>query len=215
MSVTVHGEPGRILQRSGDRKYGTNARRGIYFERQVARALEQWLTARPDHFHLFHDLEHFDDVCGAGLEPLSLGRSNIDHLILTGETWLIVDAKGCGAGTLGVDCNGNGRLLKNNGTSTREEWLDDRSAYSRAGAVFRLTDGLGGATSWIVPDRTLLHPSVESAACQRDGGDHRDLGCAVLPFRAISDGFFDKLFPATQPVARSAHIVRIEAHLSV
>ncbi|MEV4247787.1 hypothetical protein AB0J63_30765 [Streptosporangium canum] len=95
MSVTVHGTPGWSLSDSGGAKYGSAARRGAFHERQVARALEQWLTARLDHFDLFHDLAGFHQVRGAGLKPRSLGAADIDHGMLTGGTWLIVDAKGC------------------------------------------------------------------------------------------------------------------------
>lgn len=54
MSVTVHGNPGGSLRASG--KYGTSARRGAFHEERVGQATERWLTGRPDHFHLFHDL---------------------------------------------------------------------------------------------------------------------------------------------------------------
>lgn len=79
--------------------------------------------------------------------------------------------------------------------------------YSRAGIIYRLTDGMRGQTAWIVPDTTLLHPSVLQAACRRKGG-------IVLPMRAIIDGYFDQYFPAPQSTAASAHVRSLSAHLS-
>ncbi|MFI6883857.1 nuclease-related domain-containing protein [Streptosporangium canum] len=207
MSVTVHGTPGWSLNDSGGAKYGSDARRGAFHERQVAQALERWLTSRPDHFDLFHDLTGFHQVRGAGLKPLSLGSANLDHVVLTGATWLIIDAKGCGAGTLGVDSGGNGMLVKPNGTAVPQKWLDDGRAYSRAGIIYRLTDGMRGQTAWIVPDTTLLHPSVQQAACSTRGG-------IVLPMRALTDGYFDRYFPAPQSAADPAHIEALSAYLS-
>ncbi|WP_152990674.1 nuclease-related domain-containing protein [Sphaerimonospora mesophila] len=209
MSVTVHGSPGWSLTDSGGAKYGSDARRGAFHERQVARALEQWLTARADHFHLFHDLEGLNQVRGAGMKPLSLGSANIDHVVLTGATWLIIDAKGCGAGTLGLDTDGKGMLVKADGTAVPQRWLDDRRAYSRGGIIYRLTGGLRGGTAWIVPDTTLLHPSIKHATCSTPGK-----GGPVLPMRAITDGYFDRYFPAPQPAADPAHIEALAAYLS-
>ncbi|MEU8205631.1 nuclease-related domain-containing protein [Streptosporangium sp. NPDC049046] len=210
MSVTVHGTPGWSLSDSGGAKYGSDARRGAFHERQVARALEQWLNTRPEHFHLFHDLERFDQVRGAGMKPLSLGSANIDHVVLTGATWLVIDAKGCGAGTLGLDQDGKGALLKPDGTLVPQRWLDDRRSYSRGGIIYRLTGGIQGGTAWIVPDTTLLDPSIQHALCSTPGK-----GGPVLPMRAISDGYFNRHFPALQPAADPAHIEALAAHLSI
>ncbi|MFC4016030.1 nuclease-related domain-containing protein [Nonomuraea purpurea] len=207
MSVTVHGTPGWSLIDSGAAKYGADARRGAFHEQQVAKALEQWLATRPDHFHLFHDLEGFHQVRGGGLDPLSLGTSNIDHLVLTGDTWLIIDAKGCGAGTLGLNPQGKGVLVKTDGTVVPQKWLDDGRAYSRGGVIYRLTDATQGQTAWIVPDSTLLHPSVQQATCRKRGGD-------VLPMRAIIDGYFDQHFSPPQAPADAGHINKLSAYLS-
>ncbi|WP_157254792.1 nuclease-related domain-containing protein [Nonomuraea typhae] len=211
MSVTVHGTPGWSLNDTGAAKYGSNARRGAFHERQVARALVQWLTSRPDHFHLFHDLECFDQVRGANLDALSLGTTNIDHVVLTGGTWLIIDAKGCGAGTLGLDLAGKGVLVRTDGTMVPQRWLDDGRAYSRAGIIYRLTDAMPGQTAWIVPDTTSLHPSLRpdlrAAGSMKKGG-------MVLPMRAITDGYFNGHFPAPQPAADPAHVEKLAAHLS-
>ncbi|GGT04484.1 hypothetical protein GCM10010156_72850 [Planobispora rosea] len=209
MSVTVHGSPGGSLSESGGAKYGADARRGAFHERRVAHALEQWLSTRADHFHLFHDLTGFHQVRGAGLEPRSLGSTNLDHVVLTGATWLIIDAKGCGAGTLMLDPRGKGVLLKPDGTVAPQPWLDDRRAYSRAGIIYRLTGGLQGGTAWIVPDTTVLDLSIRHAICSASlkGGP-------VLPMRAITDGYFDQYFPAPQPTADPVHIEALSAYLS-
>lgn len=73
--------------------------------------------------------------------------------------------------------------------------------------LYRLTDGTPGQTAWIVPDTTLLHPSIEHAACSRRGG-------VVLPMRALADGFFNQYFPAPQRPADPSQITRLAVHLS-
>ncbi len=67
----------------------------------MARALEHWLSRRPDRagLHLFHDLGGFRDVAGHGFGPVSLGTANIDHVVLSGAQWLLIDAKGTGPGS--------------------------------------------------------------------------------------------------------------------
>jgi hypothetical protein len=207
MSVTVHGTPGWSLTRSGSERYGPNARRGAFHEKQVAQALERWLTARPDPFHLFHDLTGFDEETGVGPNPLDLGGTNIDHVVLTGDAWLIVDSKGCGAGTLGLDQQGKGVLVKDDGTTVAQKWLDSRRSYASAGLLYRLTDGVKGQAAWIVPDATLLHPTVQQAACVQKGG-------LVLPLRALTDGFFDNHFLTPQSAAAPEHITWLAEHLS-
>lgn len=149
----------------------------------------------------------FERVAGAGLEPLGLGTTNIDYVVLTGDTWLIVDSRGCGAGTLGLDSKRRGVLVGPDGTARAEEWLDDGRAYSRAGVLYRLTDGVQGQTAWIVPDTTLLHPSIQQAACCRRGG-------LVLPMRAVTDGYLNEHFPEPQRPADPSQIARLSAHLS-
>ena len=67
-------------------------------------------TARA--WHLFHDLGGFRDVAGHGYGPVSLGMTNIDHVILSGAQWLLVDAKGTGAGVLTTDATGKGVLIR-------------------------------------------------------------------------------------------------------
>jgi hypothetical protein len=98
-SVHVHGTPGQSLLKDGARKYGAaDASRGRFIERAVARALEHWLSRRPDcaRLHLFHDLRGFHAVTGHGYGPISLGTANIDHVVLSGAQWLLIDAKGNG-----------------------------------------------------------------------------------------------------------------------
>src|SRR5437016_14586854 len=116
----VHGEPGQRLLDSGARAYGAaDAARGSFIEQAVARALEHWLSGRPDRagLHLFHDLGGFRDVAGHGSGPVSLGTANIDHVVLSGAQWLLVDAKGTGAGPLTTDGRGRGVLIRPDGTT--------------------------------------------------------------------------------------------------
>ena len=65
---------------------------------------------------MFHDLGGFRNVAGHGLRPVSLGSTNIDHVVLSGARWLLVDAKGTGAGTLTLDTLGRGVLIQADGT---------------------------------------------------------------------------------------------------
>ncbi|QBI56161.1 nuclease-related domain-containing protein [Streptomonospora litoralis] len=207
MSVTVHGTPGWSLEHSGGQSYGPNARRGAFHEKRVAQALEQWLRGRSDHFHLFHDLTGFDKAGGIGTNSPDLGTTNIDHVVLTGDNWLVVDSKGCGAGTLGLDNHGKGVLITEGGTTVAQKWLDHRRSYASAGILFRLTDGVKGQATWIVPDATMLHPSIQKATLTKTGG-------VVLPMRALTDGFFDQHFPAPQAGADAEHVSWLTEHLS-
>ncbi|MEU6720414.1 hypothetical protein ABZ897_53945 [Nonomuraea sp. NPDC046802] len=146
-------------------------------------------ATRLDHFRVFHDLEGFDAFTGGGKNALSLGTSNIDHVVLSSGTWLIVDAKGFGAGPLRLNPEGRRVLVKTNGTAVRQRWLDDGRAYSRAGINYRLTDATPGQTAWVVPDTTLLHPNAHAAGCLTKGG-------IVLPLQAVIDGYFNGRSPA-------------------
>lgn len=127
-SVCVHGIPGQSLLKEGARRYGAaDASRGAFIERAVARALEHWLSQRPDcaGLHLFHDLRGFRDVIGHGYDrPVSLGRANIDHVVLSGAQWLLIDSKGLGAGTLTTDPDGRGVLIQADGSSEPQRWMD-------------------------------------------------------------------------------------------
>ncbi len=134
--VQVHGEPGQRLLEGGTRAYGAaGARRGSFIEQAVARALEHWLSRRRDRagLHLFHDLGGFRDVAGHGLPPVSLGTVNIDHVILGGARWLLVDAKGTAAGILTTDSAGKGVLIQADGSRLPEPWLDNTKTRSAAG----------------------------------------------------------------------------------
>ena len=153
MSTNVHGTAGWSLREDGARMYGAAAaRRGGFIEEATARALEHWLSRRPDSagLHLFHDLGGFRDVAGHGLPPVSLGTANIDHVILSGARWLLVDAKGTAAGTLTTDSVGKGVLIQADGSKRPEPWLDNTRTRSAAGVLVRLT-GLRGWPVWVVP----------------------------------------------------------------
>ncbi|MGH3254829.1 MAG: hypothetical protein ACRDOU_05365 [Streptosporangiaceae bacterium] len=91
--VHVHGTPGQSLREDGIRAYGRVAIRASFIEEATARALEKWLTDRPDSagLHLFHDLGGFRSVAGHGFGPVSLGTANIDHVVLSGAGWLVID----------------------------------------------------------------------------------------------------------------------------
>ncbi|WP_037936961.1 hypothetical protein [Streptosporangium roseum] len=48
----------------------------------------------------------------AHLKPHILGAANIDHVMLTGGSWLIIDAKGCGDRYLGLSSERAGQQLE-------------------------------------------------------------------------------------------------------
>lgn len=135
ISGCVYGTPGCSLGAAGSEKYGPDARRGEFFERATARALEHWLGQRADAgaFRLFHDLGNFVNMSGQGLRPISLGTANIDHLVLTGSAFALIDSKGTAAGTLTLDARGRGVLVRPDGATQAEPWLDSRKTQFRHG----------------------------------------------------------------------------------
>ena len=210
MCAVVHGGPGRsILERSGQSAAERSAaRRGAFFERQVARMLHRWLANRPDDVHVFHDLVGLNDIRGAGLRPLSLGGTNIDHLVLTSDGWLMIDAKGCGAGDLQVH-DGKGVLVREDGTRTPQPWMDDRAAYSRAGIPYRLTEGKPGSAVWVLPRATTYgHPSVHKARFLSRGVIY------ILHDAEVAAGELDTALPPSERSADPRDVARLSAHLS-
>lgn len=178
MAVTVYGSPGQSIRGAG--RFRDDARRGAFFEGITGRALERWLARRPGDFHLFHDLTGFQSVSGHGYGKMSLGAGNIDHVILGGAAWLMVDAKGTGAGTLTVDDQGHGVLVRPDGSTKPQPWLDSLAFYSAMGVLVRLT-GLKGFPAWLVPDVTTLADELDDARCFSRGG-------ARWNFRDIESG---------------------------
>jgi hypothetical protein len=193
----VHGIPGGNLARGGGRKYGAaDASRGAFIERAVARALESWLSGRPDRdgLHLFHDLSGFRDVAGHGLGPVSLGTANMDHVILSGQRWILADAKGLGAGTLTTDARGRGVLIQPDGTEQPQRWMDVRTERSAAGVLVRLT-GLRGWPVWVLPDITTLDlDRLPAARIFR-------AGATITQMSDIYAGGLDEVLPPAQPPA--------------
>src|SRR5512143_2755257 len=167
MTVVAHGVPGCSLTAAA-RGGRDAARRGSYFERVTGAALHRWLDERPDTCHLFHDVSDLRQVTGAGLPPLRLGGTNIDHVVLSGDGWLLIDAKGCGSGHLQV-LNGKG-VLVHDGTVIPQPWMDETKAYARAGALVRLTAGKPGFLVWVVPDGTEYGSSITRARFLAKGG---------------------------------------------
>jgi len=210
-SVCVHGIPGQSLLKEGARKYGAaDASRGAFIERAVARALEHWLSRRPDcaGLHLFHDLRGFRDVTGHGYDRrVSLGKANIDHVVLTGAQWLLIDSKGLGAGTLttGPDCRGV--LIQAAGASEPQRWMDSTTERAAAGILFRLT-GLRGWPVWVLPDVTTLDfPGMRKARAFRAGG-------TISQISDIYSGSLDELLPVPQPPADPSHIAALARYVS-
>ena len=151
--------------------YGRDdSRRGEFFEGITGRALERWINQRPDagSFHLFHDLGDFNNISGHGYGPMSLGMVNIDHLILTGAACVMVDAKGTGAGTLGVNAQGLGVLRRPDGTERPEPWMEKVKTKAVLGALCRVV-GFAGHPVWVLPDATALAENVTEARAFRYG----------------------------------------------
>lgn len=208
----VHGRAGQSLQEPDEWAWsGTaNARRGAFFEQRVAQVLHHWLAGRPDEVHVFHDLVGLNNVIGAGLKPISLGGSNIDHLVVTGGDWLMIDAKGCGAGSLQVH-DGKGVLVREDGSRSPQPWMDDRKAYSRAGVPFRLTEGKGGVAIWVVPQATAYdHPSFPTARFLA----HRNARLGVLNDAEVAAGELDAELPVPAAPADPRDVDRLHSYVS-
>jgi len=193
--VHVHGTPGQSLREDGVRAYGRVAIRARFIEEAAARALERWLSGRPDsaELHLFHDLSGFRDVAGHGFGPVSLGTANIDHVILSGAGWLVIDDKATAAGTLTTDDRGRGVLIEENGARRPEPWLDSTKMRSAAAILVRLT-GLRGSPVWVTPDATRHDPGVLEARAFRYGGTICSIG-------EVAAGFLADRLPVPQPPA--------------
>jgi hypothetical protein len=174
----------------------------------VARALHQWLAGRPDEVHVFHDLVGLNDVSGARLRPVSLGGTSIDHLVLAGSGWLMIDAKGCGAGSLQVRA-GKGVLVRGDSAQVPQPWMDDCSAYSRAGVPYRLTEGKAGIPVWVVPEATAYsHPSFRRARFLTRAG-------CVLNDAEVRAGELDACLPIPADPADPRDVQRLRAYVSV
>ncbi|GGJ89682.1 hypothetical protein GCM10010123_19330 [Pilimelia anulata] len=208
MSFIEHGEPGGSIAAGGGKYSRDAARRGGYFERTVAGALRTWLGRRADTLHLMHDLGNFNQIGGAGLPPLSLGAANVDHLVVGGERWLLFDAKGCGAGTLQLDDRGRGVLVKDDGGVVAQPWLNSQKTYSLMGAVYRLTEGVGGQVAWVLPDHTdyTRLPVNKVRAFAKSGG-------FVLHVSELAAGGLDEHLPDPQPPASPATVQALRQHL--
>jgi hypothetical protein len=207
--IQVHGEPGRRLLEDGGRAYGAaGARRGSFIEQAVARALEHWLSRRPDRagLHLFHDLGGFRAVTGPGRGPVGLGTANIDHVVLSGARWLVIDAKGTGAGTLTTDARGRGVLVQADGAERPEPWLDTTKMRSAAAVLIRLT-GLRGWPAWVTPDATGHDPQVLKARAFRHGGTICSIG-------DVYSGSLDKVLPLPQPPADPDAVTALTRYLT-
>jgi len=207
-SVHVHGVPGQSLLEGGARAYGAaDAARGSFIEQAVARALEHWLSGRPDRagLHLFHDLGGFRDVAGHGSGPVSLGTANIDHVVLSGAQWLLIDAKGTGAGTLTTDGRARGVLIRPDGTTHPQRWLDSRRERSAAGVLVRLT-GLRGWPVWVLPDATIFGPGMTKARAFQGGG-------TITQISDVYGASLDKVLPLPQPPADPAAVAALMRYL--
>ena len=173
MSVIVYGRPGASLEAGCGRRFGRDyARRGAFFERMTGGVLEGWLADARGHYHLLHDLTGLgfaDARPDVGLDRMDVGRANFDHVVLGGAGWLLVNAKGIGKGTLCLDEQGRGVLVREDGEVRRQPWLDKATANAYAGMLRRLT-GAQGSLAWVVPDWTVIdQESLAAARCLQLG----------------------------------------------
>jgi hypothetical protein len=153
------------------------------------------LSRRPDcaGLHLFRDLGGFRDVAGYGYGPVSLGTADIDHVVLSGAQWLLVDSKGMGAGTLTTDAAGKGVLIRADGTAEPQWWLDSAQERSAAGVLVRLA-GLRGWPVWVLTDATTFGPGMTKARAFRHGG-------TICQISDVYSGSLDEVLPVPQPPA--------------
>jgi hypothetical protein len=170
--------------------------------------LEHWLSRRPDcaGLHLFHDLGGFRAVIGHRYSAVSLGTTNIDHVVLSSAQWLLIDAKGTGAGTLTTGAGGRGVLIQADGVERPRPWLDNTKTRSAAGILVRLT-GLRGWPVWVVPDATTPDPEVLKARAFMYGG-------TICTISEVYSGSLDKLLPVPQPPAAPAAVAALTRHLA-
>lgn len=174
----------------------------------MARALEHWLSQRPDcvGLHLFHDLGGFRNVTGQGLGPVSLGRGNMDHVVLSGAQWLLVDSKGLGAGTLTTDPHARGVLIREDGSAVPQRWMDSTMERSAAAVLYRLT-GLRGWPVWVLPDVTVLDiPGLAKARAFRAGG-------TIANISDVYSGLVG-IMPVPQPPADPDAVAALARYLS-
>ena len=155
---------------------------------------------------MFHDLGGFREVAGHGRGPISLGAANIDHVVLSGAHWLVIDAKGTGAGTLTTDARGRGQLVRADGTERPEPWLDLAGMHSAAAVLSRLT-GLRGWPVWVTPDATSYDPEVLKARAFRRGGTICSIG-------DVYGGSLDEVLPMPQPSADPAAVAALSRYLT-
>jgi hypothetical protein len=210
MPAITHGQPGQTLSLTPVRGDAASSRRGAFFERRVAAAIEHWLGRRADTIHVFHDLTNFHDVKGANLTAVGLGQTNIDHLLLTGRGWVMLDAKGCGAGTLQVDDEGKGILVDTAGNVRPQPWMDDLHSYARAGIAYRLTGGKTGVPVWVLPEQTHYDESIAEAR-------FAERGATILNIAELAQAALDELAPLAFPApeADPQDIARLRRHVAL
>lgn len=184
MPAIHHGTPGQSLTDTGEAKYRASARIGAHFERRVANAIDHWLRHRPEPIHVFHDLSKLEADNPRLGRRVALGATNIDHVILLGRRWIMLDAKGTGQGQLRVE-NGRGVLITPTGERRPQPWMDTTIAHSQAGVLYDLTGGKGGAAVWVLPENVdYSHPSVPTARCLA----RKKINKIVLSISELTDG---------------------------
>ncbi|PDP86051.1 hypothetical protein CQJ94_20165 [Glycomyces fuscus] len=182
-------------------EHGAVARHGAFFGRRVGQVLQEWLHGLPGVYHLFHDLAHLARGSEAG------EGAGVDHLVLTGAGWLLVGAQECGAGILGTDARGRGRLTTPGGETVAQPWMDTTRLRAQAEAARRLTHGKEGELVWVVPHQTGLDAlSVVRARLFEHGGTMCGLGRVVA-------GSLAPVLPAPEPVD-SWDVERLAGHLA-
>ncbi|MGH3759876.1 nuclease-related domain-containing protein [Actinophytocola sp.] len=145
----IYGCAGASVEKAANEETASAARRGAYFERVVAEALQRWADSRPDKLHIFHDLVRLNEVRRPNGKFFNLANANIDHVVLTGARFLLVDSKGCGRGVLRYSAEAGGELVRPDGTTTPQPWMNNaKSLLQRRGRTSALgwprrSDGLG------------------------------------------------------------------------
>jgi len=212
--VIVHGVAGAGTAEDRDgmsARFGReDTRRGELFEGFAGNAIWRWLASRPDEVHLFHDLRGFGTVEGGGFGPMSIGRANIDHLVLTGDQWLMIDSKGTAAGVLCCEPGekARGMLVRPDGSCVAQPWMDSLNGYSAGALLFRLLPGLTGFPVWLVSAQTNTdHPSLCRSRCISKAG-------RIINLVELAADDLECVFPSGRPPADPGLVAVLDRYVS-
>lgn len=143
-----HGTPGVSVGSLSAHKYAeTDLLAASVFERAVGNEIDTVIREARLPWHVFHDLHEFRDLPSiAGRPDIQVLKYNIDSLVVTEHTWVVIDAKNIQPGELFVsrtDKTGWWRGEKEREVK-RQPWLDQ--TWSELTVVHAVAYRLAGAT---------------------------------------------------------------------